>query len=323
MHSREELFREAQRQVAAHRQQAVTLAQQVSEQAHQAIPELRACEDEITRLGFERAQLAAKGANAETLVQAKQRQQQARAKREKLLKTNGYASASLEPRYACPQCRDTGVCDGKVCSCVLRLSRELRRQEINAASALNISSFDTMDLSLYPDRYDPQCGMSVREYMGQVIGALREYAESFDMKSSNLLITGNAGLGKTHAALAIAGIVLERGYDVIYISSQELFGHLEKTRFEDGDTMMEAVLGADLLILDDLGTEYATSYMLSCFYTLVNTRLSAGQPTIYTSNIVDGTLFEKRYTEKIASRLGGSCEPILFVGEDIRHLKNS
>ena len=87
--------------------------------------------------------------------------------------------------------------------------------------------------------------------------------------------------------------------------------------------MMEAVLGADLLILDDLGTEYATSYMLSCFYTLVNTRLIAGQPTIYTSNIVDGTLFEKRYTEKIASRLGGSCEPILFVGEDIRHLKNS
>ena len=68
MHSREELFREAQRQVAARRQQAVTLAQQVSEQAHRAIPELRACEDEITRLGFERAQLAAKGANSETLV---------------------------------------------------------------------------------------------------------------------------------------------------------------------------------------------------------------------------------------------------------------
>ena len=91
MHSREELFREAQRQVAARRQQAVTLAQQVSEQAYQAIPELRACEDEITRLGFERAQLAAKGANAEALAQAKQRQQQARTRREELLKANGYA----------------------------------------------------------------------------------------------------------------------------------------------------------------------------------------------------------------------------------------
>ena len=120
MHSREELFREAQRQVAARRQQAVTLAQQVSEQAYQAIPELRACEDEITRLGFERAQLAAKGANAEALAQAKQRQQQARTRREELLKANGYASAALGPRYVCPRCRDTGVHDGKVCSCVLR-----------------------------------------------------------------------------------------------------------------------------------------------------------------------------------------------------------
>ena len=54
----------------------------------------------------------------------------------------------------------------------------------------------------------------------------------------------------------------------------------------------------------------------------MNTRLLEKRPTVYTTNIVDGKAFEARYTEKIASRLGGSCEPVLFLGQDIRKLKS-
>ena len=79
---------------------------------------------------------------------------------------------------------------------------------------------------------------------------------------------------------------------------------------------------ADLLILDDLGTEYINPYMSSCFYNILNTRILEKRPTIYTTNIVDGKVFESRYTEKIASRLGGSCEPVMFLGQDIRGLKS-
>ena len=91
---------------------------------------------------------------------------------------------------------------------------------------------------------------------------------------------------------------------------QELFGRLEKTRFEEDNSLMEGVLEADLLILDDLGTEYVSPYMLSCFYTILNTRIGNRRPpTIYTTNIVDGTAFEAPlHREKIASRLGGECE---------------
>ena len=62
--------------------------------------------------------------------------------------------------------------------------------------------------------------------------------------------------------------------------------------------------------------------MASCFYYILNTRILENRPTIYTTNIVDGKAFEVRYTEKIASRLGGSCEPVLFLGQDIRGLKS-
>ena len=53
---------------------------------------------------------------------------------------------------------------------------------------------------------------------------------------------------------------------------------------------------------------------------MVNNRLGAGLPTIVTTNIADGSLLEKRYTEKISSRLS-SFVPCLFAGEDIRGLK--
>ncbi|WP_243001187.1 ATP-binding protein [Faecalibacterium sp. OF04-11AC] len=139
------------------------------------------------------------------------------------------------------------------------------------------------------------------------------------------MLVGNAGLGKTHAALAIAGIVLDKGYDVIYVSSPDFFGKMEASRFDpsgDADTLLRTAATADLLILDDLGTEFVTPYFITTFYSLLNNRLGAGLPTIVTTNITDGSLLEKRYTEKISSRLSAFV-PFNFVGEDIRAQKAS
>ena len=91
----------------------------------------------------------------------------------------------------------------------------------------------------------------------------------------------------------------------------------EQTRLRLARLLLER---PDLLILDDLGTEFVTPYFITTFYSLLNNRLGAGLPTIVTTNIADGSLLEKRYTEKISSRLS-SFVPCLFAGEDIRGLK--
>ena len=75
---------------------------------------------------------------------------------------------------------------------------------------------------------------------------------------------------------------------------------------------------ADLLILDDLGTEYISQLTISVLYELINTRMLCHRPTIYTSNIVDSSIFEARYTEKVASRILGSCQIFKFFGTDQR-----
>ena len=59
---------------------------------------------------------------------------------------------------------------------------------------------------------DEKLGEPVRTYMGGLLEDLRSYAEEFDHNSESLMLFGNAGLGKTHAALAIAGIVLQKGF---------------------------------------------------------------------------------------------------------------
>ena len=132
-----------------------------------------------------------------------------------------------------------------------------------------------------------------------------------------LFVSSASGLGKTHLALAIAREVLQKGYHVVYVSAQSAFDAMEKERYAGGDTLA-ALEAAQLLILDDLGTECLSPYTASCLYSLVNTRVCRRLPTIYTTNIVRDEDLQRRYTEKLVSRLLGSCEMLAFCGEDIR-----
>ena len=85
----------------------------------------------------------------------------------------------------------------------------------------------------------------------------------------------------------------------MYVSAQNAFDAIERERFAsgEGDTMA-TLQSAELLILDDLGTEYISPYVNSCLYSLVNTRVCRRLPTIYTSNIVNDADLQRRYTEK-------------------------
>ena len=320
MRTKNELYQEAMRTVAARRQVARARAEDARAEAEAAIPALRHAEEEVRVRGIRCALAGAAGKDrteaAAALADAKQ-------KLTALLAQSGRPADALEPRFVCPKCQDTGSVNGRTCECVHKVMQQLRRREIEALSSLSISSFDTMELRYYPNTMDKN-GVNVRVYMGRLLDGLKQYAEDFSpTESESLMLIGNAGLGKTHAALAIAGLVLEQGHDVIYVSSPDFFGKIEASRFDpsgDADTLLRTASTADLLILDDLGTEFVTPYFITVFYSLLNNRLGAKLPTIVTTNITDGALLEKRYTEKISSRLSAFI-PFRFLGEDIRPQK--
>ena len=126
-------------------------------------------------------------------------------------------------------------------------------------------------------------------------------------------------MGKTHLSLAIARKVLERGYSVIYDSVINILRNIEKEHFsrDHSEEMIGLVMDTELLILDDLGTEYESAFYNSTVYNIINTRLNRGRPTIISTNL-DFAGIRRRYDERVVSRITTVYKCMRFSGEDVR-----
>ena len=165
-------------------------------------------------------------------------------------------------------------------------------------------------------------GQNARRRMTSILKLCKEYVINFDPNASkNLLFMGDAGLGKTHLTLSIVSGVIEKGYMPIYGSAENLFATVETEKFSgEGRGAYEAMLSCDLLVIDDLGAEMATTFTKSVLYNLVNTRILSRRPTIINTNLTMKQI-EERYTPRISSRLIGNYECNKFLGADIRQQK--
>ncbi|MBR4622220.1 MAG: ATP-binding protein [Ruminococcus sp.] len=221
----------------------------------------------------------------------------------------------LDPVYTCPDCCDTGYVNGIRCHCFKELLKKYSAEELCSTGGIAVNDFAQFRL----DVYDGTGGEnSPREKMSQVFRYCRSYAEDFSDRSPSLLFIGKTGLGKTFVSSCIAKTVLENGHSVVFGS---LIGFLRKIEDEhfgraEGDTN-SLLADCDLLILDDLGSEFRTSFSESALYEMINSRINLGKPTIISTNLNMSELNE-RYNDRIISRLMGCFDPIMFYGKDIR-----
>lgn len=238
-----------------------------------------------------------------------------------ILQKHGITSGNFEPQYTCPICEDTGFANGKLCTCAEQLMREYSCMELSELSAMRPTSFETLSLDFYSAKADSRTGIAPRAQMRQIIDYCRAYAEQFDGRDDSLLLRGPTGVGKTHLSLAIAGVVLSKGHSVVYGPIQQLLHRIEREHFgrTDGNTE-DILIACDLLILDDVGTEFSSSFYTSALYNILNGRLMAERPTIISTNLNQKELTD-RYGEQIASRITGLFEPLVCVGKDIRQQK--
>lgn len=244
---------------------------------------------------------------------------------ENALTAAGYQKDALEAHHECPLCNDTGSANGRLCRCGKELQRQLMYKRLGALSATETCSFNNFSISFYSDEIAPEFGVSERMVMKKALSECIKYAEEFSAASANLLLYGAPGLGKTHLSLAIARTVIERGFDVLYLPFHLLLSRLEKAKFsygaQEAEDYITPVLNCELLVLDDLGSEFFTSFSSSSLYNIINTRLLDGKPTIINTNLTESELAQ-RYGERIHSRLIGGYRIIPFVGNDIRLQKN-
>jgi DNA replication protein DnaC len=154
---------------------------------------------------------------------------------------------------------------------------------------------------------------------------LLQYADGFDPKESqSILMMGGTGLGKTHLSSALARRVIEKGNDVFYTGAIDLFSQFELQRFKsysnEPNELIERYFECDLLIIDDLGTEMVNQFSVSTLYNLLNDRLSRRKPTVVSTNLSKNEI-QKKYTDRITSRMLGEYQVLFFVGIDVRAQK--
>ena len=288
-------------------------------------PELKAVNAEIASAGLRAIKAIGMGQNAEEYItRLASENLELQKKRAEILKSLGLPENVLDIQYTCPKCEDTGSFEGHYCTCIKSLVAQMQRDNLNTCAPAKSSTFDTFSLDYYKGIVLPETGESAYDRMSQILAFCKGWADDFDRQSQSILMFGNTGLGKTHLSLAIANVVVSKGYNVIYTTAGTLFSQLEKERFgrlKADESPEEAVLSCDLLILDDLGSEFITQFTVSEVYNIINSRMLSGKPTIINTNLKYDELADK-YNPRVYSRIIGDYVPLEFIGNDVRQLKD-
>lgn len=318
-----EILQEALEIVRERGRAAKNQAEERRRRLESELPEFREIETAITGAGLKAASAVFAGAEntGEILKSLMEENLENQKRLRELLTGRNLPPDYLAPAYRCGECSDTGYRNKKLCTCVQELAKKISFERLNAASPLSLCGFEEFKLSFYSDEKDEQRGFSPRDRMGKILQSAKAYARDFTPDSENLLFIGASGLGKTHLSLAIAREVLAKGYGVVYGSAQDLLHKIEQEHFgrADEDTLA-LLLGCDLLIFDDFGTEFSSPFIQSTVYNIINSRMLERRPTIISTNL---TLSEirKDYHERIVSRLVGGYVIQEFIGKDVRYLK--
>lgn len=288
---------------------------------HEAIPAVAEIDRILSRTGMEIMALIAKEdkESAEKHVaELKARNGQLLAERAKLLEANGFPADYSDIHYDCERCGDTGFVDTKMCECMRRALVLAGYESSGLGALIRTQSFDNFSLEYYREN-----GADY-EKMKHSVMALRDFAETFsETTCRSYLLVGGTGLGKTHISTAIAKTVIDRGFDVLYVTALGMIGDFEAKRFgngEGGQRDTSRYYDAQLLIIDDFGTEVSNQFTVSCIYDVINSRINNQKSTIINTNLFHKEM-EAKYGERIASRLFGEYLPLRFSGTDVRRQK--
>lgn len=243
------------------------------------------------------------------------------AERDSILLANGYKPSELSPSV-CPLCRGELYLDGAPCECLKKAYAEAQTRRLSETLDIDRMSFENFDFELYSGKTTPEYGISPRSNMEILYEKCADYAAGLDRMPAGLFFNGGVGLGKTFLSACIAGGVSRNGFWTVYETAINMFAVMESQKFdrEDADPRAaRAYLDCDLLVIDDLGTEFPSPFIQTALYHVVNTRLCARRKTIINSNL---TLeeFRQRYAPQTMSRIDGEYELMFFFGQDLRTL---
>lgn len=318
--SRRDNMRKAKETIAQHRASSIATQEQRKREAEARVPALKEIDRQLSLTGLKIVgEAMARSLNEERLAEIRREYEQLVARKRTLLLAAGYPEDYTDIKYRCPLCSDTGYVGVEMCRCLKKEMTLASLKSSGLSALIKNQNFQTFSLDYYEN--------NDKIRMTYNLNAMKEFAADFTSGNGiSWLFIGATGLGKTHLSTAVAVELIKKGYDVAYESAQQIMNDYETVRFSSNvspDAELPDLLRyteADLLIMDDLGTEMTTQYTLSCLYNIINTRINRNLSTIISANLTQKELRE-RYTDRITSRLLGEYKPLIFSGKDVRAQK--
>ena len=234
-----------------------------------------------------------------------------------LLEKAGFSPEDLEAHYSCTLCRDSGIFEGKKCRCFMKLQGEILYKQSKMGEILERENFSRFQLERFDnaERKAQTGNKTVREYMKDIRDYFYGYCQNYPENQGNFIFTGGTGTGKTFFLHCIAKALLDRGVSVLYFTAEGLFNHFSRLMREGiEDEFVEEV---DVLLLDDLGTEFSNSFTASRFFNLLNQRILTRKTMMISTNLNFKDLREL-YSDRVVSRMMSDYEIIPLYGRDLR-----
>lgn len=258
--------------------------------------------DKIERgLVFDIAKMVA---NNEDVEELNKRLQSTRKQKQEKLKQIGLTEQDLKPNFSCKKCNDTGMIGKEHCDCY--------KQKLNkylANTDENLSTFT-----------------SFKDFNDEKLLKIKKFLEDFANNNTpyqDILLCGKTGVGKTFLAECTLSEFKKHNNNVLKLSAfqmNELFTKFHTCFDYNRADYLDSMLKADVLLIDDLGTEpMKRNITKEYLYLLLTERRNAKLKTIITTNL-DLEDILRIYEERIFSRLADKkiTKKILIEGADLR-----
>lgn len=288
---------------------------------NEKIPRISEIDKEIFKRGMENTKRIFQNPDKADEYNADFRENRLRLEAEKseLLKQNNISADYDKYKYQCENCSDTGYDkNGKKCQCFKQKLINKAYSNSNMADIVQKQNFETFSFDYY-SKENGENGISAYDNMVRIYNNCKRFCDNFDNEQKGMVFYGSTGLGKTFLSSAVAKELMDKGKTVVYVRATKLFSLNEDYKFgrNTDKSVIDNIYNADLLIIDDLGTEPFNKNNMSFLFDIVNERTAENKKIIINTNLQISEI-TKLYSMRFTSRLYEYFMIYKFFGEDIR-----